>query len=194
MRFSECMRQNGVSEFPDPEPSGELTIDGVLNGSGLDSESAAWKQAISACKDLQPSGFTGRKATPKEQDQRLLFAQCIREHGVTDFPDPAPGDPLVDTNKIPSSNREGGMDVLNAAMEQCGTSRNPTGGGAVKRTPWVLALVAVTVAGCGGEVTPAAQESAASTVEVQRGDLVGHGLRERDADLSGTRRTARRTP
>ena len=119
VRFSECMRRSGVSEFPDPEPSGELTIDGVLNGSGLDSESAAWKQAISACKDLQPSGFTGRKATPKEQDQRLLFAQCIREHGVTDFPDPAPGDPLVDTNKIPSSNRAGGMDVLNAAMQQC---------------------------------------------------------------------------
>ena len=41
VRFSECMRENGVSEFPDPEPSGELTIDGVLNGSGLDSESAA---------------------------------------------------------------------------------------------------------------------------------------------------------
>ena len=119
VRFSECMRRSGVSEFPDPEPSGELTIDGVLNGSGLDSESAAWKQAISACKDLQPSGFTGRKATPKEQDQRLLFAQCIREHGVTDFPDPAPGDPLVDTNKIPSSNRAGGTDVLNAAMQQC---------------------------------------------------------------------------
>ena len=119
VRFSECMRQNGVSAFPDPEPSGELTIDGVLNGSGIDAESAAWKQAISACKALQPSGFTGRKATPKEQDQRLLFAQCIREHGVTDFPDPAPGDPLVDTNKIPSSNRAGGMDVLNAAMQQC---------------------------------------------------------------------------
>src|SRR5687768_7197410 len=118
VRFSECMRQNGVSEFPDPEPSGELTIDGVLNGSSLDSESATWKQAVSACKDLQPSGFTGRKATPQEQDQRLVFAQCIREHGVTDFPDPAPGDPLVDTNKIPSSNREGGMDILNAAMQQ----------------------------------------------------------------------------
>ena len=37
VRFSECMRENGVSEFPDPEPSGELTIDGVLNGSSLDS-------------------------------------------------------------------------------------------------------------------------------------------------------------
>ena len=35
----------------------------------------------------------------------------------------------------------------------------------------MLALVAVTVTGCGGEATPAAQESAATTVEVQRGDL-----------------------
>src|SRR3954447_22581297 len=49
VRFSECMRRSGVSEFPDPEPSGELTIDGVLNGSGIDAESAAWKQATSAC-------------------------------------------------------------------------------------------------------------------------------------------------
>ena len=35
----------------------------------------------------------------------------------------------------------------------------------------MLALVAVTVTGCGGEATPAAQESTVTTVEVQRGDL-----------------------
>ena len=30
MKFSECMRENGVKEFPDPDASGELTIDGVV--------------------------------------------------------------------------------------------------------------------------------------------------------------------
>ena len=39
------------------------------------------------------------------------------------------------------------------------------------RTACVLALVAVTVTGCGGEAAPAAPESAASTVAVERGDL-----------------------
>ncbi len=39
---------------------------------------------------------------------------------MTDFPDPTPGAPLVDTNRIPSSARPGGMTVLNAAMQKCG--------------------------------------------------------------------------
>ena len=71
VKFAECMRENGVREFPDPDASGELTIDGVVNGSSLDSSSPAWEQAIAACKDLQPSGFTGRKRSTKQQDDAL---------------------------------------------------------------------------------------------------------------------------
>src|SRR5262245_22436981 len=59
MKFAGCMRDNGVAEFPDPNASGELTIDAVANGSSLDTNSATFKKAISACKDLQPSGFMG---------------------------------------------------------------------------------------------------------------------------------------
>jgi hypothetical protein len=121
VKFSECMRDNGVSEFPDPDASGQLTIDGVLNGSSLDPSSAEWKSATSACKDLQPPGYTGdEEVTASEQEARLEFAQCIRDNGVEDFPDPAPGDPLVDTNRIPSSATEGGMTILNDAMDACG--------------------------------------------------------------------------
>ncbi len=50
----------------------------------------------------------------------LKFAQCIRENGVEDFPDPVNGQPLVDTNRIPSSATNGGMSILNAAMHKCG--------------------------------------------------------------------------
>jgi hypothetical protein len=121
MRFAECMRDHGVSEFPDPDASGELTIDGVLNGSSIDPSSPAWKEAVAACKDLQPPGYTGDdEVTPEEQDARLEFAQCIRDNGVEDFPDPAEGEPLVNTNLIPSAAEPGGMDVLNAAMQTCG--------------------------------------------------------------------------
>jgi hypothetical protein len=120
MKFAECMRDNGVSEFPDPDASGELTIDGVLNGSSLDPSTPAWKEAIRACKDLQPAGFTGdEKVTPEEREVRLEFARCIRENGVEDFPDPADGEPLVDTNRIPSSASSGGMSILHAAMQEC---------------------------------------------------------------------------
>ena len=120
MKFAECMRDNGVSEFPDPDASGELTIDGVLNGSSLDPSTPAWKEAIRACKDLQPPGFTGdHDVSDEEQEARLEFAQCIRDNGVEDFPDPARDAPLVDTRRIPSAATDGGMTILNAAMQKC---------------------------------------------------------------------------
>lgn len=120
VRFSQCMRSHGVRGFPDPDASGALTIDGVLNGSSLNPNSAPWKRAVSACKDLEPPGFTGPRRTPAEQQNALELARCIRANGVTDFPDPAPGEPPVDTNRIPSSRTPQGMSILNAAMHTCG--------------------------------------------------------------------------
>jgi hypothetical protein len=120
VKFAECMRENGVSEFPDPDASGELTIDGVLNGSSLDPNSPTWTGAIATCDDLQPPGFTGEgERSTEEQEGALKFAECIRENGVEDFPDPVNGEPLVDTNRIPSANTAGGMSILNAAMQAC---------------------------------------------------------------------------
>ena len=141
------MRDNGVSEFPDPDASGELTIDGIANGSSLDTNSAAFKQAISACKDLEPSGFTGHKRSAEKQETALKFAQCIRDNGVEDFPDPTPDAPLVDTTRIPSTDRDGGMSILNAAMQKCGAAfvRQAGGHAPVKRKTWVLAAAAVLV-------------------------------------------------
>ena len=115
------MRKNGVREFPDPNAAGELTIDAIANGSSLDTSGAVFTQAMSACKDLEPAGFMGGKRSPEQQSAGLKFAQCIRENGVKDFPDPLPNGPLVDTNRIPSANQPGGMSILNAAMHKCGS-------------------------------------------------------------------------
>jgi hypothetical protein len=120
VRFSACMRENGVKDFPDPDASGTLTIDGIANDSSVDTDSPTFTRAIGVCKDLQPAGFTGRKRTPNAQKAALEFAQCIRDHGVKDFPDPVNGEPLVNTNLIPSTNQKGGMTILNAAMQACG--------------------------------------------------------------------------
>ena len=121
VKFAECMRSNGVSEFPDPGASGKLTIDGVVNGSSLDPSAPAFKQAISACKDLEPAGFMGQKATPQQMNARLKFAQCMRDTGVKDFPDPTPNGPLIDTNRIPSlAGKDPRSDPgLNASMHKC---------------------------------------------------------------------------
>ena len=121
MKFSACMRENGVSGFPDPDASGELTIDAVANGSSIDTSSVAFKNAISACRDLEPSGFTGRRRTTAEQQNALEFAQCMRDNGVPDFPDPTPDGPLIDTNRIPSAAGRGAREIpgFQAAQDAC---------------------------------------------------------------------------
>ena len=120
VKFAECMRANGLSAFPDPDASGALTIDAVANGSSLNTSSGTFTHALSACKHLEPAGFTGSERSPQEQRAALAFAQCIRDNGVRDFPDPSKTDPLVDTNRIPSAATPGGLTLLNAAMRKCG--------------------------------------------------------------------------
>jgi hypothetical protein len=111
VKFAQCMRDHGVGAFPDPDASGGLTIDGVANGSSLDTDGAAFTQAITACKDLEPPGFTGRRRSTGQQASALAFAQCMRDNGIPDFPDPTSDGPLIDTNKIPSARGRGARDI-----------------------------------------------------------------------------------
>ena len=113
VKFAECVRAHGVSDFPDPNAKNDFEY-------GVSVTPAVWTKAVNACKDLQPPGTLSSKRTPQEQSEGLKFARCIRANGVKDFPDPVDGEPLVNTYKIPSSNRPGGMTILNAAMKKCG--------------------------------------------------------------------------
>ena len=124
VKFAECVRAHGVSDFPDPDAKGEFVY-------GVSVSPAVFEKAVDACKDLQPPGALSSKRTPKQQSASLKFAQCMRDNGVKDFPDPANGEPLVDTNQIPSSATPGGMSILNAAMQACrdfGAAAGATGG------------------------------------------------------------------
>jgi hypothetical protein len=112
VKFAECMRQNGVGDFPDPDASGEFQY-------GVSVTPTVFRQAADACKDLQPPGVFSSKRNPEEQDAALEFARCVRQNGVKDFPDPVDGEPLINTYEIPSSNQPGGMDILNAATAKC---------------------------------------------------------------------------
>jgi hypothetical protein len=122
VKFAECIREHGVPHFPDPDAKGDFAF-------GIDVSPAVWQKAVDACKDLQPPGALSSKRSPKQQTAALRFAGCVRENGVKDFPDPVNGDPLVDTTRIPSSNRPGGMTILNAAMKKCGAVLGLAAGG-----------------------------------------------------------------
>jgi hypothetical protein len=112
LKFAECVRSNGVPDFPDPNPKGQFAY-------GVSVSPEVWTRAVGACKGLQPPGSLSYKRSPRQQSATLRFARCVRGNGVKDFPDPTDGEPLVDTTRIPSTDREGGMTILNAAMQKC---------------------------------------------------------------------------
>ena len=122
VRFAECMRANGVPHFPDPDPKGDSNF-------GVDVPKEVFAKAVDACNALKPPGALSSKRTAKQQSASLRFAQCVRDHGVKDFPDPVNGEPLIDTTKIPSSNQPGGMSILNAATHKCGGILDLAAGG-----------------------------------------------------------------
>jgi hypothetical protein len=122
VKFAECIRGHGVPHFPDPDAKGEFVF-------GIDVSPAVWQRAVNACKDLEPPGALSGRRSAKQQSAALGFAACMREHGVKDFPDPVNGDPLVDTTKIPSADRPGGMTILDAAMKECGAVLGLAAGG-----------------------------------------------------------------
>lgn len=65
-RFSQCMRENGVPEFPDPSEDGGIRIEGG-QGTGLDPGSEAFKKAQALCEQYQPKPPGGGDGGPKTQ-------------------------------------------------------------------------------------------------------------------------------
>ena len=112
VKFAECVRGHGVGDFPDPDATGDFAY-------GVSVAPEVFTQAVEACKDLQPPGSLSSTRTPKQQSAALRFAACMRRNGVGDFPDPIKGEPLINTYRIPSSNRSGGMTILNATIATC---------------------------------------------------------------------------
>ena len=118
VKFAECVRSHGVPHFPDPDATGNFNF-------GVDVSAATFTAAVNACKALQPPGTLSGHRSTKQQSAALRFAACVRANGVPDFPDPVNGQPLIDTTHIPSSNKPGGMSILNAATHKCGSALGP---------------------------------------------------------------------
>jgi hypothetical protein len=83
LRFTQCLRDNGL-DVPDPEAAGgPVRIDGSTDPDAVEA-------AMEACEEFAPD-LAGPGGEPLDQEQmaRLRrFAQCMRDNGLPDFPDP----------------------------------------------------------------------------------------------------------
>jgi hypothetical protein len=97
--YSQCMRSNGVPEYPDPGSDGSLPKGDAQHFGVSDSQ---YQAAQHACQHLLPTGGSFEDQArqciqtgdcPPALVQQMLtadrkFAQCMRAHGVPNWPDP----------------------------------------------------------------------------------------------------------
>jgi hypothetical protein len=125
IRFAQCMRDNGVPDFPDPK-NGGMNVP-----PGADPQKVAAAQE--KCKKYLPNGGQPRKMDPQSMEQLRRYAQCMRDNGIKNFPDPTTDQGLVmDPNKLGMSPDD---PRFKAAQQTCskyqpgGPSAGPSGGG-----------------------------------------------------------------
>lgn len=87
LRFAKCMRGHGVSDFPDPNDRGVFPVSEIQSLKQTLSGSPEAKAAYAACKGELPSP-SSLVSSPQAKADAVQFAECMRAHGVTSFPDP----------------------------------------------------------------------------------------------------------
>jgi hypothetical protein len=84
VKYTQCMREHGVN-MPDVAPDSEGAVRMELpDGADPVKVEAANKE----CKQYMPGGGEVRKADPQMVEQLRNVAKCMRDNGVTKFPDP----------------------------------------------------------------------------------------------------------
>lgn len=85
LKFAQCMREHGV-DMPDPViEDGNIRIE-IRGKPGVDVDAAQ-----QACREYAPTGPGGGQPDPQMEENMRKMAQCMRDNGVPNFPDPEPG-------------------------------------------------------------------------------------------------------
>ncbi|WP_328531000.1 hypothetical protein OG984_07710 [Nocardioides sp. NBC_00368] len=87
LKFTKCLREHGL-EVEDPAPGEGLKLKFGGGGQQVDRETV--QKAMEACQEYAPQGQMGAD-NPEMREAMLEMAECMRENGVEDFPDPEPG-------------------------------------------------------------------------------------------------------
>jgi hypothetical protein len=102
LAYVDCMRSHGVANEPDPAANGDINVQFATGGkggapasSGIDRMAPQYVSADRTCRHLLPGGTPTPAQTERALAQAVKFAQCMRSHGVSNYPDPNPADPGV---------------------------------------------------------------------------------------------------
>jgi len=95
--YAQCMRSHGEPGFPSPTSTGTFSL------GQIDIGSQAYQTATQACQNLLPNSAQFQISAAQRQaflDRALRNAECMRAHGITNFPDPNPNSLAVHGGEI----------------------------------------------------------------------------------------------
>jgi hypothetical protein len=118
VQAAQCMRAHGVTNFPDPTTAGPGAKEGI------DPNSPTFQAAMTACRQYFPPGAPTPAQSAQHEADLLRFAQCMRAHGVPNFPDPSSQGDFNFTGT--------GIDPNSPAVLAAGRTCLPTANGAVQ--------------------------------------------------------------
>ena len=110
-----------MPNYPDPNGQGQL-VKGPPQQFGV--TSSQFESASSACDRLLPSSGSGPNASQVQQRraEALQFSQCVRSHGVPNFPDPGSDGRIPDPATV---GIDQGSPEFEAANQVCRKYRPP---------------------------------------------------------------------
>jgi hypothetical protein len=117
------MRSNGLPSFPDPLP-GQVTAK-FPSAQDVGVSASLYQTAQNACQHLLPNGGSAPDGAEVQQELSGMrsFSQCVRSHGVPNWPDPivdSQGRPVFDLGNAGISRSEADSPRLMAPMHECG--------------------------------------------------------------------------
>jgi hypothetical protein len=132
--YSACVRSHGVPNYPDPDSSGQLP---KTDAGQLGVSSSQYEAAQHACQHLLPTGGSTRQQEgecmqnhdcPQALVQQMMtwdrkLAQCMRSHGVSNFPDPTNGGssgPWFNITKAGISDAASHSRPFTSKLDECG--------------------------------------------------------------------------
>ena len=122
--FARCMRAHGVTDYPD---SGSVT--GATPGSDLDPGNPTYQAARQACQSLHPTQHLSQSQAAQNLAAGLAFSKCMRQHGITNYPDPGPHSGLNGGYGINLSGVDMNSPQFRAAKQACQQYQNPNSKG-----------------------------------------------------------------
>jgi hypothetical protein len=88
-RYSQCVRDHGVADWPDPVYLEGGSVDFPPGTAGLSHLPQAVRDACDPILDAMPADARiGQPSARPDLPALLRFAQCMRTHGLAEWPDP----------------------------------------------------------------------------------------------------------